>query len=127
MCSCLPRVEKSSQRRQHKQSDSHVGEKQKETKAVRLLAKRDDLLTRVPSERKAHCNVVAAEACGNGCNHNRGEYKKRPFENGAHKRPNDPSSATAATRRADCNRDGPPLFAAAHVRRYGQIVVASVC
>jgi hypothetical protein len=28
--------------------------------------------------------------------------------------PNDPSSATAATRRADCNRDGPPPFAAAH-------------
>jgi hypothetical protein len=27
--------------------------------------------------------------------------------------PNDPSSATAATRRADCNREGPP-FAAAH-------------
>src|SRR5437867_3814756 len=27
---------------------------------------------------------------------------------------NDPSSATAATRRADCNRDGPPPFAAAH-------------
>jgi hypothetical protein len=26
--------------------------------------------------------------------------------------PNDP--ATAATRRADCNRDGPPPFAAAH-------------
>src|SRR5438093_9993762 len=30
------------------------------------------------------------------------------------KGPNDPSSATAATRRADCNRDGPPPFAAAH-------------
>ena len=29
-------------------------------------------------------------------------------------RPNDPSSATAATRRADCNCDGPPPFAAAH-------------
>ena len=28
-------------------------------------------------------------------------------------RPNDPSSATAATRRADCNRDGPPPLAAA--------------
>src|SRR6266849_8691074 len=28
--------------------------------------------------------------------------------------PNDPSSATAATRRADCNRDSPPPFAAAH-------------
>jgi hypothetical protein len=28
--------------------------------------------------------------------------------------PNDPSSATAATRRADCNRDDPPPFAAAH-------------
>ena len=28
--------------------------------------------------------------------------------------PNDPSSATAATRRADCNHDGPPPFAAAH-------------
>src|SRR5438093_1648282 len=28
--------------------------------------------------------------------------------------PNDPNSATAATRRADCNRDGPPPFAAAH-------------
>src|SRR5439155_83195 len=27
--------------------------------------------------------------------------------------PNDPSSATAATRRVDCNRDGPPPFAAA--------------
>jgi len=31
-----------------------------------------------------------------------------------HMRPNDPSSATAATRRADCNRDDPPPFAAAH-------------
>src|SRR5438046_2645607 len=34
-----------------------------------------------------------------------------------HKRvlpPNDPNSATAATRRADCNRGGPPPFAAAH-------------
>jgi hypothetical protein len=30
--------------------------------------------------------------------------------------PNDPSSATAATRRTDCNRDGPPPFAAAHGR-----------
>ena len=29
-------------------------------------------------------------------------------------RPNDPTSATAATRRADCNCDGPPPFAAAH-------------
>src|SRR5438094_974773 len=29
-------------------------------------------------------------------------------------RPNDPSSATAATRRADCNCDAPPPFAAAH-------------
>src|SRR5438105_1575292 len=28
--------------------------------------------------------------------------------------PNDPSSATAATRRGDGNRDGPPPFAAAH-------------
>ena len=28
--------------------------------------------------------------------------------------PNDPSSATAATGRADGNRDGPPTFAAAH-------------
>ncbi len=28
--------------------------------------------------------------------------------------PNDPSSATAATGRADGNRDGPPPFAAAH-------------
>ena len=28
--------------------------------------------------------------------------------------PNDLSSATAATRRADCNHDGPPPFAAAH-------------
>ena len=28
--------------------------------------------------------------------------------------PNDPSSATAAPRRADCNRDGPPPFAAAN-------------
>jgi len=28
--------------------------------------------------------------------------------------PNDPSSATAATRRVDCNRDGLPPFAAAH-------------
>src|SRR5437867_8917230 len=27
---------------------------------------------------------------------------------------NDPSSATAATGRADCNCDGPPPFAAAH-------------
>jgi hypothetical protein len=27
---------------------------------------------------------------------------------------NDKSSATAATRRAACNRDGPPPFAAAH-------------
>ena len=27
---------------------------------------------------------------------------------------NDPSSATAATRRADCNCDGPPPFASAH-------------
>jgi len=27
---------------------------------------------------------------------------------------NDPSSATAATRLADCNRGGPPPFAAAH-------------
>ena len=33
----------------------------------------------------------------------------------AHKQTsNDPSSATAATRRADCNRDGPPPFAAAY-------------
>jgi len=31
-----------------------------------------------------------------------------------HMRSNDPSSATAATRRADCNRDDPPPFAAAH-------------
>jgi hypothetical protein len=30
------------------------------------------------------------------------------------KPPNDPSSATAATRRTDCNCDGPPPFAAAH-------------
>ena len=28
---------------------------------------------------------------------------------------NEVSSATAATRRADCNRDGPPPFAAAHL------------
>jgi hypothetical protein len=28
--------------------------------------------------------------------------------------PNDPSTATAATGRADCNRDGSPPFAAAH-------------
>jgi len=28
--------------------------------------------------------------------------------------PNDPSSATGATRRVDCNRDGPPMFAAPH-------------
>ena len=34
--------------------------------------------------------------------------------NGVVKWPNDPSSTTAATRRADCNRDGPPPFAAAH-------------
>jgi hypothetical protein len=27
---------------------------------------------------------------------------------------NDPSSATAAAKRADCNPDGPPPFAAAH-------------
>lgn len=27
---------------------------------------------------------------------------------------NDPSSATAAKRRGDCNHDGPPPFAAAH-------------
>src|SRR2546426_855123 len=31
--------------------------------------------------------------------------------------PNDPGSATAATRRADCNRDGPPPFAAAWLGR----------
>ena len=33
---------------------------------------------------------------------------------GGVQRPNDPSSATAATGRTDCNRDGPPPFAAAH-------------
>jgi hypothetical protein len=33
-------------------------------------------------------------------------------------RPDDPSSATAATRRADCNCDGPPPSAGAHVRRH---------
>ena len=31
--------------------------------------------------------------------------------------PNDPSSATTATSRADCNHDGPPPFAAAQANR----------
>ena len=89
MCSCVPRAEKSSERRQHKQSDSHIGEKQKEAEAVRLLAKRDDLLTSVPSEWEANCNVVAAEPCRDGRDDNCRKDENDPFEGGAHTRAND--------------------------------------
>jgi len=48
--------------------------------------------------------------------------RRRPAVN---ERQNDPSSATATTRRADCNRDGPPPLAAAHVRPRGHVLSLS--
>src|SRR5437016_1165203 len=74
---------------QHKQRNGRVAEKEKETEAVRLLTKRDDLLTSVPGEWEANGNVMATESRGNGGDHNRDDRKKRPFDGGAHKRPND--------------------------------------
>jgi hypothetical protein len=78
-------AKQSSQHRKRKQCDGYVAEKQKGTEAVRLLAKRDDLLSCVPRERETHCNVVAAEARGNGGDNNRDNHKKSPFEGGAHR------------------------------------------
>lgn len=51
-------------------------------------------------QRQAHsCDLPGCLTCGN------------PEEDDS---PNDPSSATWPTRALDCNRDGPPPFAAAH-------------
>jgi hypothetical protein len=77
----------SSQRRQQKQRDAYVAEKQNGTEGVRLLTNRDDLLAGVPREWEANRNLMAAESRGNGRDHNRDDRKKSPFDGSAHKPP----------------------------------------
>ena len=82
--SCLPHANEFNDYRQHKQCDAEVTKKQKGAEALRLLAERDDLLTRVPCERKADGNIVTAKPSRNGCDHERGKNEDAPSNGGAH-------------------------------------------
>ena len=62
---------------------------------MRLLAECNDLLTGVPCERKADCNIVAAKPRRNGCNDECGKDENAQFK-GAHMSAERRASPTAA-------------------------------
>ena len=84
----MPCAKQSSGHRQHKQCDADVAEKQEEAETVRLLAERNDLLTRVPCERKADCHIMTGKPRRDGCDYECGKDEDAPFKGIAHMSPN---------------------------------------
>ncbi len=77
---------------------------------MRLLAQRDDLLTRVPCERKADCDIVTAKPRRNGCDHECGKDEDAPIKGSAHMPANDQRSHAGPETPAP-PRDGLPALA----------------